>query len=118
METISLGIAIATFVGSVVVAILALTLIKLVEWFRARRKISLTNRDVIGVVLAQRLNEKRFVEIPGVFSNNRAKTQLVQAIYDKRSGQVLDARAVSSGNTSDSDLLQKTSRGDGMIIYT
>jgi hypothetical protein len=118
MEPISLGWAIAAFVGSVVVGLVVLTLRKIVDWFTARRRIPQSNRDVIGVVLAKRLNDRNYVEVPGVFTRNRASTQIVQAIYDRGSGTVLDARAVSSPTTSDQDLIRKTDQGDGMIVFT
>ncbi|MBV9447311.1 MAG: hypothetical protein JO345_15620 [Streptosporangiaceae bacterium] len=118
VDPVTLGIAIAAFIGTVVVGLVVLTLVKLFEWFKARRKISQSNRHAIGVILAQRLNDKNYVEIPGVFSGNRSSTQLVQAIYDQERDEILDARAVSSGTTSDFDLIQQTDRGDGMIVLT
>ncbi|VVJ24865.1 Uncharacterised protein [Amycolatopsis camponoti] len=118
VEPISLTLAIAAFVGPIVVALVVLTIGKIIDWFTARRRIPQTNRDVIGVVLAKRLNDKDYVEVPGVFSRNRSSTQLVQAFYDQRSGTVLDARAISSSRTSDRELIRKTAEGDGMIVFT
>jgi hypothetical protein len=118
MDPISLALAIAAFVGTIVIALAVLTIAKLIEWFKARRRISQSNRHAIGVILAKRLNDKNYVEIPGVFSGNQSSTQLVQAIYDTEKDEILDARAVSSGNTTDADLIQKNERGDGMIVLT
>ena len=97
MDPFSIGLAIAAFVGTVVVALVALSIKKLIEWFRARRHISIANRNVIGVAIAQRLNNKQYVEIPGVFGASNASTQVVQAIYDRDRDKVLDARAIRSG---------------------
>lgn len=118
MDPFTLGLAIAAFVGTVVVVLLVLSIAKLIEWFKARKRVSVANRNTIGVVITKRLNSKNYVEIPGVFNTREADTQLVQAIYDRDNDEVLDARAVRSGQTDDEALIRHNEKGDGMIIFT
>lgn len=118
MDPFSLGIAIAAFVGTLVVALIALTIKKLIEWFKARKKIPVTDQDRIGVILTQRMNNHKYVEVPGVFNRKYSETQLVQAIYDRSADKIVDARAISSGEIEDEELLRLNDKGDGMIIFT
>jgi hypothetical protein len=118
MDPFSIGVAIAAFVGTVVVALVALSIKKLAEWFKARRHISTANRNVIGVAIAKRLNNKQYVEIPGVFGSKPTETQVVQAIYDRDRDEVVDARAIRSGVSTDAELVGHMNRGDGMIVFT
>ena len=96
MDPFTLGVTIAAFVGPIVVALVALSLRKLVDWFKARRTISPQAKNKIGVIIAERLNNRDFVEIPGVFDSAATETRLVQAVYDMDTDTVLDARAIRS----------------------
>lgn len=118
MDPVTIGIAIAALVGPAVVALVALSIGKIIDWFKARRQISPQHKNAIGVVIAKRMNDHNYVEIPGVFGNRTAETELVQAIYDPDSDTVLKARAMRSGHVADQTLIRGTEDGDGMMIFT
>jgi hypothetical protein len=113
-----LTLALVSFGITVFIQILALTLEKLVNWFRSKRRITDSNKDAIGVVLAQRLNDRDYVTVPGVFGNRSAKTQLVQAIYDTASQKIVDARAVTSTQVKDTQIADQVRAGNGMLVFT
>jgi hypothetical protein len=109
--------ALIAFGITVFIQILALTIAKLVNWFTSKRRLSLATRDTVGVVLAQRLNNRNYATIPGVF-NKSAKTQLVQAMFDTASQRIVDARAITSGDVDDARLADGLRSGDGMLVFT
>lgn len=116
MDPFTLGILIAAAVTAVVtIGILALD--KVLEWFRSKKSIATEDKDILGVIIAEQINNKEFVHIPGVFSDSSESVRMVQAMYNSRTGEVEEARAVK-GNKIDEDLEVKFEDGDGMIVVT
>jgi hypothetical protein len=107
-------------IGTVAVVLytVALTLTALQGWIRARSHIGATNSDVIGVELSSRLANKDYVEMPGVFRNQPTNTQMVQAIYNKRTRQILDSRRIASAITPSMEVINKHAAGNGLVVYS
>jgi hypothetical protein len=107
-------------IGTVAVVLytVALTLTALQGWIRARSHIGATNSDVIGVELSSRLANKNYVEMPGVFRNQPTNTQMVQAIYNKRTRQILDSRRIASAITPSMEVINKHAAGNGLVVYS
>jgi hypothetical protein len=107
-------------IGTVAVVLytVALTVTALQGWIRARSHIGATDSDVIGVELAGRLANKDYVEMPGVFRNQPTNTQMVQAIYNKRTRQILDSRRIASAITPSMEVINKHAAGNGMVVYS
>jgi hypothetical protein len=122
-DPISIGLIVTWFVhniGTIAVVLytVALTVTALQGWIRARSHIGATDSNVIGVELSSRLANKNYVEMPGVFRNQPANTQMVQAIYNKRTGQILDSRRIASAITPSMEVINKHAAGDGMVVYS
>jgi hypothetical protein len=107
-------------IGTVAVVLytVALTVTALQGWIRARSHIGATDSDVIGVELASRMANKDYVEMPGVFRNQPANTQVVQAIYNKRTGKVLDSRLVASPVSPTMEVIKRHAAGHGLVVYS
>jgi hypothetical protein len=106
--------------GVVLVSVLAIviTVETLTEWFRARGRIKIADKDVIALTIAERVANKQYAVIPGVFDGKPANTRIVQAFYNERTKQVLDARAVASAVNPNQQIIRSHAQGDGMVVYT
>lgn len=116
MDPATLTIAITIF-GVIMTSVIAITMRRIIDWFQDRRKIKENNKDAIAFTLAHKLEGKQYSEVPGVFKNTRRDNEIVQGFYDRRSGKVLDARALSSNETSDPEVV-KRHKEHGLAIYT
>lgn len=103
---------------AVVVYVVALTVTALEEWIRSRSHIGAADADVIGVELANRLANKNYVEMPGVFRNQPANTRMVQVIYNKRTQEILDSRRIASAVTPAMEVINRHAAGNGMVVYS
>ena len=107
-------------VGTVAVVLytVALTVTTLQQWIRSKSHIGAQDADVIGVEVANRLANQSYVEMPGVFRNQPTNTRMVQAIYNKRTGQILDSRRIASAISPAMDVITKHAAGNGMVVYS
>ncbi len=112
MDPITLGLLIAAAVTAIV-TIVTLTVARIAEWFRAKKSISTDQKDSIGILIAERIRDKQFVQIPGVFSKATEDVRVVQAIYNTSTGEV----AIKSKDL-EVELRSQIEAGDGMIVYT
>jgi hypothetical protein len=114
--TISLAIA---FFGAIAVAVVVITVMKIWQWFRSRGRIKEANNRVIAFTLAERIKEKKYVEVPGVFDNKPTNTRIVQGFYDPDEDRIIDARAMASSSPpEDEEIATQHDEGDGLVIYT
>jgi hypothetical protein len=106
--------------GVILVSVLAIviTVEALTEWFRARGHIKAADKDVIALTIAERVANKQYAVIPGVFDGKPANTRIVQAFYNERTRQVLDARALASAVNPNQQIIRSHAEGDGMVVYT
>jgi hypothetical protein len=106
--------------GVVLVSVLAIviTVETLTEWFRARGRIKIADKDVIALTIAERVANKQYAVIPGVFDGKPANTRIVQAFYNERTKQVMDARALASAVNPNQQIIRTHTEGDGMVVYT
>ena len=106
--------------GVVTVAIyaVALTTAALSQWFKARGSIAASDADVIGATIASRIANRNYVEMPDVFRGKPNNTRIVQAIYNKRTNAVIDARLIASRVAPAREIIDKHAAGDGVVIYT
>jgi len=122
-DPITIGVIVTWFmhhIGSIAIVLytVALTTTALQEWIRSRSHIGATDADVIGVELANRLANKNYIEMPGVFRNQPANTRMVQAIYNKRTRQILDSRRIASRVSPAMEVINRHAAGNGMVVYT
>jgi hypothetical protein len=118
MDPITISAAIVFF-GAVAVAILVITVQKMWQWFRSRGAIKESSNSVIAFSLAERINNKRYAEVPGVFDKRPTNTRIVQGFYDPDTDRVLDARALASSSPPrDQEIITQHDEGDGLVIYT
>ena len=105
------------FVGIVVIFIARITYNAIVKWFRSKHKIAEEDHEAIGVLIAERLDNKQYKTVEGVFRREDANTRLVQAVYNERTGTVYEARALESNNAPDAEVREQLEDGNGMVIY-
>jgi hypothetical protein len=106
--------------GIVLVSVLAIviTVETLKAWFQTRGHIKAADNDVLALTIAERVANKQYAVIPGVFKGKPANTRIVQAFYNQRTNQVLDARALASARNPSQQIIRTHAEGDGMVVYT
>ncbi|MEI5101929.1 hypothetical protein RB200_29670 [Streptomyces sp. PmtG] len=119
MDPLSLIAAIAFF-GYVAVVIVSITVEVITEWFRARGRIKAEHSDVIAFSLAERIANRDYVKVGGVFDKTptTASTRIVQGFYDERAGRVIQARALASARQPGADVVRNHTAGRGLVVYT
>ena len=81
---------------AVVVALALLTMAGLAEWFQEKEELLDKNKDALAFTLGTMINNKQYVEIPGLFSNQIGANRIVQGIYDPTANRVLAMRGVAA----------------------
>jgi hypothetical protein len=106
--------------GIILVSVLAIviTVETLKTWFQARGHIKAADKNVLALTIAERVANKQYAVIPGVFDGKPANTRIVQAFYNARTNQVLDARALASARNPNQQIIRTHAEGDGMVVYT
>lgn len=61
----------------------------IIQWLQGRRKIK---DKSIAFTIGERINNKQYVEVPGVFN----QTRIVQGFYEPRTGKIVDAAPPSA----------------------
>lgn len=117
MDPFTLAAAFAFF-GTIAIAAIAITIRRIVSWFRSRGQIKASNADAIAFSLADRLENKKYTEVTGVFSGTPKRNQVVQGFYDTRTGRLLEARAIASSEAAEREVVDQHEAGDGLVIYT
>jgi hypothetical protein len=118
MDPFTISAAIAFF-GAVAVAVVAITIRKIYQWFQARGKIKAENSSVLAFTLADRINAKKYVEVPGVFEGRPSNTRIVQGFYDVDRDKIIEARALASATPpEDRAIITRHEEGEGLVIYT
>jgi hypothetical protein len=117
MDPFTIAAAI-TFFGAIAIAAIAITIQRIVGWFRDRGRIKASNADAIAFTLAERIENKKYTEVTGVFGPTPKRNQIVQGFFDTRTGRLLDARALASSETADNEVIERHATGNGLVIYT
>jgi len=117
VEPVSFTLAIALF-GLMGSAILTITARRIRDWFRHRGQIKQSNAKIIAFSLAERIEAKQYVEVPGVFGTSAKSTQMVQGFYDPDTGRLVDARALASMERPEQVVIDTHEAGRGLVIYT
>lgn len=117
MDPFTIAAAIAFF-GSIAVAIITITVKRVFQWFQARGRIKAENSQAIAFTLADRINNKQYVEVSGVFNNRPEKTRIIQGFYDKQLNTIIDARALASSSMPDEEIVARHEQGAGLVVYT
>jgi hypothetical protein len=116
MDPITLIAAIIAYAPTIILLIL-ITFDAIAEWFAARGQIKGVDQDVIAFTLAERIANRQYATVSGVFSGT-ANTQMVQGFYNQRTGRVVDGRALSSSRRPDESVVNNHAAGNGLVIYT
>lgn len=117
MDPFTIAVAIS-LIGGIAVAIMAITLKRIFQWFRARGQIKTENNQVIAFTLAERINNKQYVEVQGVFDNKPHNTRIIQGFYDRSADRIVEARALATSDAPDQEIIDRHDDGDGLVIYT
>lgn len=117
MDPFTIAAAIAFF-GSIAIAAIAITIRRIVSWFRDRGKIKASNANAIAFTLAERLENKQYTEVPGVFSAAPKRNQIVQGFFDMNTNRLLDARALASSEVAEREVIEQHEAGRGLVVYT
>jgi hypothetical protein len=113
--TIALAIS---FFGAIAIAAVVITIKRIVGWFRSRGQIKEQNAGILAFTLAERIENKQYAEVTGVFGGSPKKTQIVQGFYDPRSSRLVDARAMASSERPEQRVIDQHDAGHGLVIYT
>ncbi|MFE6164149.1 hypothetical protein ACFQ7F_35120 [Streptomyces sp. NPDC056486] len=119
LDMLAIGAAILAF-GHIAVLIVVITMEAISEWFKARGRIKAQNAQAIAFTLADRIKNKQYAEVSGVFgrAQSNASTRIVQGIFDQRTGRILDARALASSREPSAQVVQTHSAGAGLVVYS
>ena len=117
MDPFTIAAAI-TFFGGIAIALIVITVKRIVQWFKARGQIKAENTKRIAFTLAERINNKQYVEVAGVFDNNHQSTRMVQGFYDPDTDEIVDARALASNSRPDQTVIDQHDEGHGLVVYT
>jgi len=117
MDPFTIAAAIAFF-GTLAVAAIAVTIRRIVTWFRDRGKIKASNANAIAFTLADRLENKQYTEVTGVFGGVPKRNQVVQGFYDTNTGRLIEARAIASSEAAEPEVVEQHEAGQGLVIYT
>lgn len=117
MDPFTIAAAIAFF-GPLVVAVIAITIRRIWNWFQNRGQIKTSNANAIAFTLAERIENKQYTEVTGVFGPTPKRNQIVQGFYDTESGRLLEARAIASSEVAEHEVIQQHQAGQGLVIYT
>ncbi|MEU2561413.1 hypothetical protein ABZ626_19060 [Streptomyces longispororuber] len=119
MDPLSLIAAIAFF-GYIAVVIVSITVDIITEWFRARGRIKAENSDAIAFSLAERIANKDYAKVGGVFDKTpaAATTRVVQGFFDQRTGRVVEARALASTRQPGPEVVRHHAAGRGLVVYS
>jgi hypothetical protein len=99
-----------------VVALTAITLAGLAAWFQEREQVLDKNKNALAFTLSTMINNKQYVEIPGLFGTKAGSSRLIQGIYDKQQNKILDMRAITADRV-DSQIAQAHAQ-ESLAIYT
>jgi hypothetical protein len=105
------------FAGIFVVFLATITYKAILNWFRSKHTIAEQDQEAVGVLIAERLDDRQYKTVEGVFRKEGANTRLIQAVYNERTGQVHDARALESNKAPDAETRRELEEGDGMVVY-
>jgi len=117
MDPFTIAAAIA-FLGPLVVAVVAITIRRIWNWFRTRGQIKASNADAIAFTLADRLENKQYTEVTGVFGATPKRNQIVQGFYGAGTGRLIEARGIASSEAAEQRVIQQHEAGRGLVIYT
>lgn len=111
------SLSVIAYFAVAAVVFVAVTLDELYSWFKNRNAIKANNKDIIGFTLAQRINGKDYVTVPGVFSGSHG-TQVVQGLYDQKANKVIEGRLMKSNKITASDVVTMHHDGAGLVLYS
>lgn len=106
----------AHVVLALVVTAVTITLAGLAEWFQEREQILVNNKDALAISIGSMIENKQFVEIPGLFSGHTGSNKIVQAIYDKKENKIIEMRAIVANNIAP-EIAQAHAR-ENLVVYT
>lgn len=101
--------------GLVVYNVITISMGKIEKWVRSKQRLSPQHAAAIGIIIAQKMNERLYVDLP-VEINPRANTQIVKVLYDERTETVYEAEAVKSWKAPTRDFRRAIEENDGMVI--
>ena len=101
---------------ALVVTVGTITLAGLAEWFQAREQILERNKNTLAISIGSMIENKQFVEIPGLFNGKIGSNRIVQAIYDKKENKIIDMRALVASKVAP-EIAQAHAR-ENLVVYT
>lgn len=115
MDPATLIFAALAAASAVAIAAITITMKNIMDWFRARARIITSYRRAIRFTIAEKINGKKYTEIPGVFGGQTAMTRIVQGVYDLDDSKIIDARVMeSAARVEDERVVSLHEKGQGM----
>lgn len=108
-------ISIGLLLGVVAIVFVAVTLDELYSWFKNRNAVKANNKEIVAFTLAQRINGKQYVVVPGVFSGSH-RTQIVQGLYNEKTNELLEARMLKSNKTTEPAVVEM--HRNGLAVFS
>jgi hypothetical protein len=115
MDPVTIFLAVKLFALLTAVTFAIITMKHIAEWFQQRGH--LRNSDVWALTVAERVRNKQFTTVPGVFDGVKEPNRIVQAFYDTKSGKVLAGRRIKA-KEADDQTYDRHVKGDGLVVYT
>ena len=112
IDPISLSVII--YFGVVAVVFIAVTLDELYSWFKNRNAVKANNKEIVAFTLAQRINGKQYLEVPGVFLGSH-RTQIVQGFYNEKTRKVIEGRLLKSNKTTEPEVVEM--HKNALVVY-
>lgn|ERR1700761_3838922 len=103
-------------IWALLVTAAAITLAGLAEWFQEREHILEKNKNALAISIGSMIDNKQYVEIPGLFSGKSGSNKIVQAIYDRKDNKIIDMRAVVSDKMAPE--LAQAHAAQNLVVYT
>jgi hypothetical protein len=116
-----LALALAKYIAThavvfAVVSLTAITLATLAEWFQQREELLDKNKGALAFTIGAMIDNKQFVEFPGLFSGKAGSTRIVQGIYDKKTNKILEMRALTANKIAPE--IAQAHAHDNLVIYS
>jgi hypothetical protein len=101
---------------ALVVTAAAITLAGIMEWFEEREQILEQNKDALAISIGSMIENKQYVEIPGLFAQKSGTNRVIQAIYDKKENKIIDMRAITA-NAIEPEIARAHAQ-QNLVVYT
>jgi hypothetical protein len=113
LELIFIALIGATAVA--VVTVVVLTFLNIIEWFRSRNDLHISDRDNLAFTIEGLLDSGQYRRVGGVFNQTTNKYNIIQGIYNRRTHTVADHRPIAAERLDTS--IRRLHEAEPLVIY-